>query len=110
MGGAVLLSLGGQLQAVPPEGWYQLAEGGHVIVSFSTSAQAMTPDPDRLTAIVVTDTGQAAALVAGWQQGMIGPVLGTEALGEAAVEVVPRRPLMGGWGTSKTEEPRWPGR
>ena len=64
----------------------------------------MTPDPDRMTAIVVADTGAAAAVVMGWQQGMIGPVLGTEALGEASVEVVRRRPLMGGWGTSKTEE------
>ena len=104
IGGTVLLQVGDTLQAVSPEGWYQLAEGGHVIVSFSTSAQAMTPDPDRMTAIVVTETGQAAAVVMGWQQDMIGPVLGTEPLGEAAVEVVRRRPLMGGWGTSKTEE------
>ena len=104
MGGSVILRVGDSVQAVSPEGWYVLAEGGHVIVSFSTSAQAYNPDPDRMTAIIVLDSGQAAAVVMGWQQGTIGPILGGEQLGEAAVEIVRRRPLVGGWGTSKTEE------
>ena len=83
IGGTVLLQVGDTLQAVSPEGWYVLAEGGHVLVSFSTSAQAMTPDPDRMTAIVVADTGAAAAVVSEWHQGMIGPRLGTEAAGRS---------------------------
>ena len=41
-----------------------------------------------MTAIIVLESGQAAAAVMGWQQGTIGPVLGGEQLGEAAVEIV----------------------
>ena len=44
MGGTVILKVGDSVQAVSPESWYVLAEGGHVIVSFSDlSAQAYTP-------------------------------------------------------------------
>ena len=66
MGGTVILRVGDSVQAVSPEGWYVLAEGGHVIVSFSTSAQAYNADPDRMTAIIVGRIGAGFLLSPHW--------------------------------------------
>ena len=92
------------LTTIDPTGWYPTDEGGHLIASAFTSAQAPDPKPDRIRITIIEEEGATESLIHEWDGRNLGAVIESEIEGPSFVAVVPMSPQRPGWGTSFYED------
>ena len=104
------------LTTVLPEFWYPRDDGGHLLFFPFISSEAQTVNPDRAELIQIDPDGTTTLEVREWATGRFRPggftapvvsgnqvgrvVQAAEQVGFSAIEIAPRDPVVGVWGTS----------
>ncbi|MCY4058460.1 MAG: hypothetical protein OXG44_10705 [Gammaproteobacteria bacterium] len=104
-GGAVMVRIGSGIAVADPKGWYPGADGSHYLTETELDAAAPDASPDRhnvlLARIVDPQSETMTVQRYQWHDGTLGPMLSSEDAGDVTIEIVPRSPRRGVWGTSK---------
>ena len=100
-GGAVLRWDGEAVSAMDPMGWYPRRDGGNVFIRAFVSDDSLTATSNRLNVITVEPDSATFSAVYAFSVGKIGKLESVEELPASVVEIVPRSPTMGIWGTAK---------
>ena len=100
-GGAVLRWDGVVVSAMDPLGWYPMRDGGHIFIKAFVSDDAESAASNRLNVITVQSDTRTVSTVYALDAGRMGRAYSSEELPASVVEVVPRPPTIGLWGTAK---------